>query len=1123
MNFKSLVKTNIDKRSSNILYDRNEEIINSYIVNDRTNDLLIEILNCTKAGTRTRSYSLIGPYGTGKSSFISFLLSLASKDKELSNMAINRLHKKTIKNKIESLKELNFPKGFVLIPILSSNETLRESLINVLLETSEIKKNKKILEKLLKNDKNQVVDSVIMEAIRYITSTKPALLVIDEFGKNLERISKDSENSELNLIQQIAEFSSRDNKNQLILITVQHANFTSYFYNANSEKIREWAKVQGRFQELNIVDSNKDLINNITSYIDCRANASIDNISKKIQEECRKLKITFLNEYDFSLLKRAFPLHPTTLLALPVLSSMFGQNGRTVFSFLSGKDKYSLSSHLDKVVDQKSLVYAHDLYDYFSNSIRSLVSTSSEHSKWFEMEHKITKFSGDDYELKLLKTIAVLNLTYSSLKIKSNLANITFSINQDLTEDGLRQTKKALGDLTSEGILIERKFAGEYRLWEGSDFDIEGEIKKQKLLISSHSHSEILNLINYKKIVVSSKNTYISGFFRYFDLFFVDSKNAKTVFKTKGSEGAICICLEPDFDKIVSLLNIGQNIVIGKTTSNKLIIKLAYEYKATLDVLNRLLLEDSKDNVAKNELKTRVEQLYIEITSHLSSVLHLNKSEIAWYAMEDDRSTFRILKDFNSLTSLTSYLLEIYHPKSPKNAPEMMSKNTITSQAAKARLTLLTSMLKSNNIECFGLTGDGPAVSLYKTLIFENNIHRKVGREWILSKPSVSSSTNILPAWEHIEKYFKKEAKLSIHQIAESLQEKPYGCKYGYALTLVVFVLIKNINSLVIYEDGVYVSEFTSLHLERMLKVPHKFNTKYIATKTSSYKVIHAISEVLNISGSMSESAKLLRVVSKIVSMVKNLPQYTLNSLNHSESQKRLIIEIKNAVDPVKLLCEGIPNIYNQYSIKSDTGVYNIAICLKSDLDGLTKYYNLLINELITSVCGMRSEQTPKSFVEKYSASAKETINKVSDPKLRLLLGTILRPYEEDSEWIENMSLAISGKVPRLWKDYDKNEFIQTVTSLVNQWVRVESLDIKVIGENGQLVTLTTGSGEDYILAASVDRNDLRHAGEIYNKLIMEHGENKIQGYSSALIRLLVENTSNSTVKENGKGAKNEK
>jgi ABC-type branched-subunit amino acid transport system ATPase component len=156
MIFRSLVKKNTDTRSSNILYDQNEAIINSYIVTDRTHDLLMEILNCTNSGIRTRSYSLIGPYGTGKSSFISFLISLTSKDFELASKAIKRLPRKTMINSTVALKDTNFPKGFVLLPILSSNDSLRVSLVSALLETPEVKKNKRILKSLQKPPKMKI-------------------------------------------------------------------------------------------------------------------------------------------------------------------------------------------------------------------------------------------------------------------------------------------------------------------------------------------------------------------------------------------------------------------------------------------------------------------------------------------------------------------------------------------------------------------------------------------------------------------------------------------------------------------------------------------------------------------------------------------------------------------------------------------------------------------------------------------------------------------------------------------------------------------------------------------------------------------------------------------------------
>ena len=79
------------------------------------------------------------------------------------------------------------------------------------------------------------------------------LLVLDEFGKSLESI-RDGGDADPYVLQQLAE-AGQGAGLPIFILTLQHLSFVDYLAEAGSSKRREWAKVQGRFEDVAFVDS----------------------------------------------------------------------------------------------------------------------------------------------------------------------------------------------------------------------------------------------------------------------------------------------------------------------------------------------------------------------------------------------------------------------------------------------------------------------------------------------------------------------------------------------------------------------------------------------------------------------------------------------------------------------------------------------------------------------------------------------------------------------------------------------------------------------------------------------------------------------------------------------------
>jgi DNA replication protein DnaC len=176
-----------------------------------------QISNDFKKGIR--SFSIIGSYGTGKSSFLWALQQSLTGKKKFFNVNL------ILNPKIE------------IVNIIGEYKSIK----TVFADYFEVSQTKHQSENILSEIFNRYHD----------LGKKNSLLVllVDEFGKFLEYASQNSPEKELYFIQQLSEFANNSDYN-IILITTVHQNFDAYAFGLNNSQRHEWSKVKGRFREI---------------------------------------------------------------------------------------------------------------------------------------------------------------------------------------------------------------------------------------------------------------------------------------------------------------------------------------------------------------------------------------------------------------------------------------------------------------------------------------------------------------------------------------------------------------------------------------------------------------------------------------------------------------------------------------------------------------------------------------------------------------------------------------------------------------------------------------------------------------------------------------------------------
>ena len=172
------------------------------------------------------------------------------------------------------------------------------------------------------------------------------LLVVDELGKFLEYAAHDPEYGDLFVLQSLSECATRSQQAPLLMVTILHQAFEQYAQRLATSQREEWAKVQGRFEDVSFIEPTEQVLRLIGSAIEKTAAVENPNLSAAVDLE---LKPRQLDKSEFvSLLESCLPLHPTVALIVSPLFRRFAQNERSLFALLNSSEPHGLQDFLSK-------------------------------------------------------------------------------------------------------------------------------------------------------------------------------------------------------------------------------------------------------------------------------------------------------------------------------------------------------------------------------------------------------------------------------------------------------------------------------------------------------------------------------------------------------------------------------------------------------------------------------------------------------------------------------------------------------------------------------------------------------------------------------------------------------
>ena len=496
------------------------ERVASYLPTSRALTALSQIAEGLHTGSANRALALIGPYGAGKSAFALFLGALLSNNPLDVHLAALDILESTAPDLADRISQALYNgKGYLRVQINGIPDSLVRQVLRALAFSVErAGLSSELAQKILQHaEPGQPIDQVLslfgeVQSEWADHGGHGVLLEIDELGKFLEYESHHPQFREIHLLQLLAEHAQSAHRAPLHLVVMLHQAFEHYSHRLGKSLREEWQKVQGRFtalaflepaeQSLRIIGTAFQRQDGLPREIDAR----LDNLTKQLSEE-DALPAGLDENQARELFGRCYPLHPLSLLILPVLCQKVAQNERTLFSYLGSNEPHGFCDSLGKL-RMGEWIEPCELYDYFMLNPTGGFTDPLTYHRWIEVATALERLDShpDHHAVALLKTIGLLNLigAQRGLKASRPLLETVFGAE---TEDSLAQ-------LQSASIIHYRQFSQEYRVWQGSDFDLAGALRQAATEYAEIPLDNLLNSLAQIKPIVARRATIATGSLR---------------------------------------------------------------------------------------------------------------------------------------------------------------------------------------------------------------------------------------------------------------------------------------------------------------------------------------------------------------------------------------------------------------------------------------------------------------------------------------------------------------------------------------------------------------------------------------------------------------------------------
>ena len=1041
-----MVETSLKKYAAvNAEHDRGSEALHGYIPGPGTFDAVARLDLGMRGGKHGRAISVTGPYGSGKSTMAVFLDALYAPSSSAEWKKAHSILRDAAPELASSVRDTRktldaHDGGLFRCTVTAGREPVAATVVRALEDGARryFGRRRRAFDgaDTLKSMKNGLDEgkmpntAAILSVIRGMCAKAPILVVIDEFGKNIEYFTDEQRGEgDLFLLQAMAELAGGSERIPLFIVTLQHMAFEEYATGASTAQRREWSKVQGRFDDLPFSNSSEQTRLLVAGALEPTETTHTKKpeykkaIAAWAKDQAKAARNAGLGQ-DISkgLLSSCYPLHPLVLEVLPEMCSRYGQNERTLLSFVAGGGAHTVARFIDeeKWDGQGDLpvVRLDVLYDYFVAGSALAHAASSNVSRLMEISTIIRDARGlSEAESRALKAIGVLNLLGKSGRLRASRSMIRYATGTS--------SNAALQVLEKRSIVTYRRHADEYRVWHGSDADIRAALEIARTRWSDESLANTLNKFMPMDPVVAARHSRKTGTVRVFERRFADPGQGEWTEPAEGRDGAITyVTGTPERGKSPPR----RPVLAVEAADLEPLRAAAIEAASIHDVLENQP-EITADWVARKELNERLEAAESAIVRGFDAAFGKGAK---WHRAGKQGNPARQ----HSAGEAASKACDDAYPDAPLVFNVIVNRNIVSPQGTSAVNKLLGAMIEHRGAPRLGIEGWGPERAIYEALLGRTGIHRGKNLAVGIHPPS----DLVVKLWDYMHSLIKKRAeRVQVSELYSEAASPPFGARAGIMPVLLTALLLANRDCIALYEHGTYCPTVTAESLERMVKNPHLFEVKHVGSAKANRPALERIAREMKMSKAGSDRIDVLDIVSRLVRMVNSLPKCVKETGTVGKDAVAIREAIGRATEPDTLLFESLPEALGLEPVRgarAGARLDKFAARLGRAVSILESAFTLMLQDLRIALL----DEMDAGDRAKLSKSAAALLEHAADRRTRTFLTALAADMLKDDEWIKYVAMCLTDIPPADWTDGDRRAFKENLADMRDRFTQLSTL-----------------------------------------------------------------------------------
>lgn len=888
-------------------------------------------------------------------------------------------------------------------------------------------------------------------------------VIYDEFSKFLESSITTATNSDIKLLQDFAEKCNRSGNTQMHLMLISHKDISNYIdNNLTKDKVDGWRGVSGRFKHINLHNNYSQMYEIISAVIKknpilwqsfIQENETYFDDLKRRFTKNGLLDRNNLNEV-VTAIEGCYPLHPISTFILPRLSEKVAQNERTLFTFLSADEKYTLPNF---ITDSRGfqLLTPDYIYDYFEPLLRKEPYTSDTYKTYRLTSAVLRRIEGKPLHEKIVKTIALIYLVEQFEKLPPLVDIIV-----DTYKDSIASTKEidlALKELIDNDCVVYLKRSNNYlKIKDTSGIDIHEEIEKYKSKrLLNKSLTQILNESHFDSFMYPTAYNDENDIIRYFDFTFIESKDYWAVsdwdekIDDSDADGAVYAII-PESSSEIDKLN--EDILNLNTPPRRIVFILpkkwiditkdVFDYAAVSYLKNEAA--DTGDEILKDEYEIYFDDLSDIISSFINSYARPENGSAYYYY----NSKKNIVKRRAQLSNMLSDICREVFNRTPIINNESINKNDLPTVAINSRTKILAGLLGNELAPNLGLSGTGQDVSIMRSTLIKTGVIENADSNPVIQlHPDDVRMADLLL---QISTFFTVDAARQDGANFKILYEKLINYRYGFGMKrgvipiYIALLLYLYKSNIVIMYRGSEV-KITPELLNDINETPGEFTAVLEDWNEDKTVYMARLEEIFT--DYISEREKSYnRFTYLYLAMNRwylSLPKFTKETNkkyynngdieNIPTERKKFVNSLKHLnVNPREFLFEKIFDIfgYRTFNLNAVNNIEATKIGYDHEIENLIDYLSYRINTIFLSRSANSTlTSTVKDWYENLSDNTKQFLFSGNENKILELFATVTN---DERSFVQRLAKVVSYLRIEDWNNDTVEMFVRDLELFKN-------------------------------------------------------------------------------------------